>query len=55
MQHYMCSFGYKEVWYFCSTGEVENLINKAAKDMPFVKVFRIGDFLQNENRGEQID
>lgn len=35
---------YKEVWYFCSTS-VMPAVTKFAANMPYIKVFRLGDFI----------
>ncbi len=43
--HYMKTFAYDEVWYFCSTNEVKNQINKYVEKAPFLKTFHVSEAL----------
>lgn len=45
MQHYLKSFEYEAVWYFCGNQEVENHLTPFLKTMPFLKRYRLSDFM----------
>ena len=45
--HYLRSFEYDEVWYFCSSQAVMNLIESVAKKYSLVKVFLLRDWVEN--------
>lgn len=44
MLRYGLQLNYKEVWYFCSTSVMPS-VTKFAASMPYIKVFRLGDFI----------
>lgn len=50
MSHYMKAFAYDEVWYFCSTSEVKNQINKYIEQAPFLKTFHVSEALSERER-----
>jgi len=43
--HYVRSFEYDEVWYFCGNQEIMNLIQSQSKGHDFVKVFSLSEWL----------
>lgn len=45
LKHYLKSFDYEEVWYFCGNREVENQLRPFLKDLPFLKLHTLSDFI----------
>lgn len=43
--HYLKTFDYSEVWYFCGSQAVMNLIQSVSKNYPLVKVFLLRDWI----------
>lgn len=51
---YLKNIAYKEVWYFCNSGEVMELIKKMQPKFPFLRVYRLDDFLDKDIKYKEV-
>lgn len=47
VKSYLKNFQYKEVWYFCGSKEVKNLVQEQARGHDFIKVHLLSDWVSN--------
>lgn len=50
MGYYKRSIDYDEIWYFVSSRVVYDAVEKAAKEMDYVKIFYLSEVLKDEQQ-----
>jgi hypothetical protein len=49
LNQYCCDLSVKEVWYFCGSNEVRNLVESQSKGYDFVKTYLLEDWVKYKN------